>query len=225
MVASGGIVGSGVLATLAATDKTGWTNMPPYVSLAAHCMSQIDSMTLVITGGVIQVNHGQTLRHTHFYSWFSQQWTSGPDLTTSRAEHGCSFITGMDGNPTAIVAGGQVSSNTSTSTVEIFNRALNKWESGPALPQTMSLFKVLIFYHMQIKFSEKCHFYASRRYDYSIYLYKAECLCVCLCVCLSSIACCTDLIANSNQSCSCCYSYISISSWACLQEDPILGNI
>ena len=160
MVASGGFFATGVAGSVLNTiatpnnDQTGWITFKQGIALAGHCMSQIDSMTLVLTGGYLSSN-GPFSQRTYFFSWYNKKLTQGPDLTASRAEHGCSFITGMDGNPTAIVAGGRVSSNTFTSTVEIFNRALNKWESGPALPKPMSLFKVLIFYRMRIKIPEK----------------------------------------------------------------------
>ena len=103
--------GGAVLGTFAALDESqpGWSTFPTSIALAGHCMSQIDSMTLVLTGGYLSTGTGPYRQRTYFFSWFSQQLTTGPNLITSRAEHGCSFITGMDGNPTAIVAGGQVS--------------------------------------------------------------------------------------------------------------------
>jgi hypothetical protein len=64
-------------------------------------------------------------------------------MIAKRAEHGCSFISGKDGKPTAIVVGGYVNAAfTRLDSVEIYNRALDKWESGPTLPDKLSAFQV-----------------------------------------------------------------------------------
>lgn len=152
MIASGGYdESSGKLLNALATPKLnqdGWIKFDTSFELAGHCMSQLDSIYLVLTGGYHISASGLYSQSTYFYSWYNSNgnlMTTGPDLMMGRAQHGCAFITGKDGVPTAIVAGGLVETNARTTSVEIFNRGLNKWESGPALPQPMSGFKVPIF--------------------------------------------------------------------------------
>ena len=112
--------------------------------LVGHCVSQIDSMYLVVSGGY--EFPGVFSKKTYFYSWYNfnaKTMRNGPNLIKNRTEHGCSFITGKDGSPTAIVAGGLVAPNTETNSVEIYNRELNKWQWGPNLPHRMTGFKVI----------------------------------------------------------------------------------
>lgn len=111
--------------------------------LSRHCVSQSDSLTIVLTGGLGSGSGAS--QKTYFYPWFNYNAASmvpGPDMISKRYDHGCSFITGKDGNPTAIVAGGKDSTGMIMKTVEIFNRALNKWESGPDLPAAVYGFTV-----------------------------------------------------------------------------------
>ena len=126
-------------------NQNGWVTLQGSIEFAGHCMSQLDSMYLVLTGGYRISSSGFFSQGTYFYNWYNfngSSVTAGPDLILNRAEHGCSFVTGKDGNPTAIVAGGLVASGVQTNTVEFYNRATKKWESGPALPKPMSGFQV-----------------------------------------------------------------------------------
>jgi hypothetical protein len=115
----------------------------PYVPLAWHCTSQMDSLTLAVTGGYATKNVKDCSQKSYFYHLATKTWTDGPLMIAQRAEHGCSFISGKDGKPTAIVVGGYVNAAlTRLDSVEIYNRALDKWESGPALPDKLSAFQV-----------------------------------------------------------------------------------
>ena len=136
------------LDTLAMTKQNniGWILSPGSFKLAGHCVSQIDSMYLVLSGGYEFPGTGNLSQKTYVYSWYNldaKTMTNGPNLIKKRAEHGCSFITGTDGSPTAIVAGGLVAPKTETNSVEIYSRELNKWQWGPNLPRRMTGFKVI----------------------------------------------------------------------------------
>ena len=117
-------------------------NLP--VPLGSHCMAQMDSLTLAITGGYTTAGYSDCTRKSYFLNLASKIWTEGPAMIAARGEHGCSFIAGRDGKPTAIVAGGHVQPSPSRmDSVEIYNRALNKWESGTSLPQKINAFQVI----------------------------------------------------------------------------------
>jgi hypothetical protein len=79
---------------------------PLSVPLAFHCMAPMDSLTVVVTGGYTTKPLKDVSRKTYFYNIVSKKWTEGPAMIGTRAEHGCSFITGKDGQPTTIVVGG-----------------------------------------------------------------------------------------------------------------------
>ena len=118
-------------------------------ALAWHCMAQMDSVTIVVTGGYVDSFLTYT-KKSNFYNLATNTWSDlAPDLLIPRAEHGCSFIVGEDGKPTAIVAGGETDPSTTTgireqNTVEIYNRGLNIWESGPVMPNRLNGLMVII---------------------------------------------------------------------------------
>ena len=134
-------------------------------NLKYHCMSQMDSLTLVITGGMSGTAFS---KQTYFYNLKTQKWDhenvpplKTPQLLSERIYHGCSFITDLDGQPTAIIAGGSKSvdsttSSTSFDSVEVYNRALGTWESGPKLKEKMHAFQVK-YYLTQIILFSPCH--------------------------------------------------------------------
>lgn len=122
------------------STMSNWIYKESPFELSLHCMSQMDSTTVVVTGGYKTNPFKDASKSTYFYNLFSEKWTSGPDLVFETAEHGCSFISGKDGKPTAIVAGGI--NTAKLNAVQIYNRALDKWESGPPLPQALNGFQV-----------------------------------------------------------------------------------
>ena len=140
------------------TLNSGAPNPSPNTSLktplAKHCMAQMDSVSIVVTGGIGTGTGTGTAQvfsqKSNFYNLTTNTWSDfAPNLLTPRGEHGCSFIAGEDGKPTAIIAGGKTNVVFSLlqrlKTVEIYNRALNIWESGPTMLQHISNFMVSIF--------------------------------------------------------------------------------
>ena len=118
-----------------------WVINGTQIELGMHCMAQMDATTLLISGGYGRAPYLDCRQSTYFYS--QSKLTQGPDMITRRAEHGCSFINDRDGNPTAIVAGGHcLATNGLWNAVEIYNRTLNIWESGPLLPVAMHMIQV-----------------------------------------------------------------------------------
>ena len=117
-----------------------WETLTPLkTKLAWHCMSQMDSVTIVVTGGYTDAQFGTYSKKSYFFNIITKSWaSSAPDLKIPRTEHGCSFITGQDGQPTAIIVGGHTTGLIRQETVEIYNRTLNIWESGTPFPKKFS---------------------------------------------------------------------------------------
>jgi len=126
--------------------ESAWYKLNQFeIGLSWHCMSQMDSITLVVTGGYQQNPFSTCSQNSYFYDLIFGRWSEGPMLKEVRAEHGCSFIGGRDGKPTAIIVGGYGSlKSTRLQTVEIYNRILKKWESGPSLPRNFFYLQVSI---------------------------------------------------------------------------------
>ena len=118
--------------------------------LAWHCMSQMDSLTLVVTGGCKSGAFTNCGLNSYFYNLVTKLWTDGPPIKEMRTSHGCSFITGGDGKPTAIIVGGMNDRKSKLKTVEIYNRTLDRWESLREVPEFMA--------SMQVKLSIKAKF-------------------------------------------------------------------
>jgi len=122
-------------------SSNGWVSDNTGVVLGMHCISQMDATTIFISGGYGRAPFQDCRRSTYFFS--QSTLTPGPDMISQRAEHGCSFINDQDGIPTAIVVGGYCNTaGIRTKGVEIFNRKLNIWESGPSLPIAMNTYQV-----------------------------------------------------------------------------------
>jgi len=124
-----------------------WSKLADFeIGLSWHCMSQMDSVTIVVTGGYQKNPYSTCSQNSYFYDLIFEKWSVGPKLKEMRAEHACTFIAGRDGKPTAIIAGGYVFPKPSRlQTVEIYNRISNQWESGPNLPGIFSYLQVLLF--------------------------------------------------------------------------------
>ena len=126
------------------TTSNAWSTVPNLmVPLSWHCMSQMDSLTVVVTGGYTTSTSTVAVGNpkSYFYNLFTKVWSNGPNLLTNRGDHGCSFIAGRDGKPTAIIAGGYF--NGRMKSVEIYDRVLNAWQSGPDLPLYLNAFQVI----------------------------------------------------------------------------------
>ena len=139
-IVSGGGVWTDVF-SIKQKESDAWVSITAPFRLVSHCMSQMDSLTLVITGGKsLKLVVGKS---TYFYDLLNGQFRSQSeaDLLTARANHGCSFITGPDGSPTAIIAGGE-GARGALNSVEIYDRATGGWELGPNLPFVMKGFQV-----------------------------------------------------------------------------------
>ena len=138
---SGGIIGSDSLNSTEELTEEGWRKNTPFlpVSIASHCMVQINSTTVMIIGG----SQNQEYKANTFYLNIKEQtWSEGPKLANARAAHSCGRIR-KDSNSqeiSIIVAGGIVggSDNTGfpniTTSVEILDKGSNEWRKGPALP-------------------------------------------------------------------------------------------
>lgn len=104
-------------------------------------MSQMDSLTVAVTGGFKTNPLGTLSQNSYFYNILNGVWTDGPLLKEMRAQHGCSLISGKDGKPTTIIAGGSDGKKKFKS-VEIYNRNLNIWEKVQDLPTDMASMQV-----------------------------------------------------------------------------------
>jgi hypothetical protein len=142
LLVSGGLIGSELLNSLEMLTEEGWENDAPFlpVSIASHCMVQINSTTVMIIGG--SQNNQDYTANTFYLNIKEHKWTEGPKLANVRTAHSCGRIR-KDSNSqeiSIIVAGGvagwsdNAASPNVTTSVEILDKGSNVWRKGPALP-------------------------------------------------------------------------------------------
>ena len=56
---------------------------------------------------ILTADTGRLYANTAFLNLTSQEWTSGPDLTTARWGHTCSLITKSNGDKEIVIVGGR----------------------------------------------------------------------------------------------------------------------
>jgi hypothetical protein len=115
--------------------EEGWErNIPSLpVTIAAHCMANVNSTTVMVIGGV--QNH-QRSGKTFYFTFGEESWTEGPELKNKRSYHSCGKIRRNKESQemSIIVAGGYNDGSSILSSVEILDEGSNGWQTGPELP-------------------------------------------------------------------------------------------
>ena len=105
-------------------------------SVAAHCMVQIDSKTVMLIGGGVKASFEYyAFPETYFFNGDTEQWIEGPVMQEGRSGLGCGRIKTSQSQPyfSTIVVGGDDGYNY-LSTVEILDDINGKWRYGPSIP-------------------------------------------------------------------------------------------
>ncbi len=115
------------------TDKGCKNEVPSLpVTIAAHCMVQVNSTTVMAVGGF---QNGMISGNTFYFNAERQSWTQGPALKMVRFAHRCGRIRKSQNSEemSIIVVGGSDNDPNFTS-VEILDEGSNEWRAGPPIP-------------------------------------------------------------------------------------------
>ena len=104
-------------------------------------MTRINSSVISLSGGFTDID-GYSAR-TYFFNEESQAWTQGPDMNKAREFHGCSLMRNA-GKQYLIVAGGYDVNDKMMNSVELLEIGSATWVKGPALPEPMSEFEMVV---------------------------------------------------------------------------------
>jgi hypothetical protein len=110
------------------TDKGCKTEVPSLpVTIANHCMVQVNSTTVMAVGGFQNDNLSG---NTFYFNTEIQSWTQGPALKMSRHSHRCGRIRkSQNSNEMSIIVVGGFN----LASAEILDEGSNEWRAGPAI--------------------------------------------------------------------------------------------
>lgn len=96
-----------------------------------HCLVQVNSSHLFITGGVYESSS------SYFLNVDTKEWIQMPDMAASvRFDHACGLVENGNGEREIVVAGGDAGGTFGSSMVssEIFSLTNMEWRDGPDFP-------------------------------------------------------------------------------------------
>ena len=131
-----GGIGSESLSTweiLNGDDKKPSSGLLP-VSINKHCMTIVNSTTILMIGGIQNDIWGSS--STYFFNTESENWIEGPALKVGRIDSTCGRIKkdSQSSQYTTIVIGGKDPEGNILSSVEILDDGSIEWQTGPELP-------------------------------------------------------------------------------------------
>ena len=77
-----------------------------------HCLTHLSSHQVMLIGGIIVDKNEADFYYSHktvVYDFLVNTWTSGPEMSVGRANHGCTSFTDKDDINWTIVFGGVIS--------------------------------------------------------------------------------------------------------------------
>ncbi len=106
--------------------------------LSHHCLVKVDEMLAIVTGGFTS---NKVVSNSSFFFNIAGSnplsWTLAPSLTLPRHSHSCGVLTGANGGPIVIVAGGDTDTDdVSTEFLAMSTSTYgdSAWEPGPNIP-------------------------------------------------------------------------------------------
>jgi len=131
----GGYNGFDFLSSIEVRNLDGtWTtaNFELPLPISSHCIVNVDKNKFIITGGFTALGAKvNSFADTYLFDQSTETWITKAKMSKTRSDHTCSLI-----GPNMVMVAGGYTDNRPTNSTEIYSVAQNRWQNGPALPES-----------------------------------------------------------------------------------------